>query len=307
MPSEVMDSDEDVIEDDDEEEEEIAEGEEVSELEWESDEGEAADVDSGDDKAAPTPPPRPAGSSGPKSSEGTAAKKSKTSRADRSRQRVQIADESSDDEEEPKPPGPASKRKSGQAETVQQENGGGREPRGILKKQVSEEASSDDSGPKGYLAGDMGEGYKCPSEEDTDSSLDEQGYRNRIGNIPLKWYDGYDHIGYDILGNKIPRPSKSALQQLLEKVDDPQALRTIWDPVEHEGHRLSDRDIQLLENIMKNKYPNPEFDPYPDTIEYVQFKRGENPFDMDRPKHQFTPRKGEVMKVCFAERPTVQW
>ena len=29
---------------------------------------------------------------------------------------------------------------------------------------------------------------------------------NTIGNIPIKWYDKYDHIGYDLNGEKIMRP-----------------------------------------------------------------------------------------------------
>jgi len=26
---------------------------------------------------------------------------------------------------------------------------------------------------------------------------------NKVGNIPMEWYDDYEHIGYDIEGNKI--------------------------------------------------------------------------------------------------------
>jgi len=145
----------------------------------------------------------------------------------------------------------------------------------------------------GYLAGDRGEAYRLPSDEDTDSSLDERGYRNRIGKVPLKWYEGYDHIGYDVEGNRLAKPTKSALQQLLEKVDDPEALRTVWDPVEHASHRLSDADLAILENIMSNRFPNPNYDPYPDAIEYVHWKPGENPFDRDRLKKSFTASRYE--------------
>ena len=32
---------------------------------------------------------------------------------------------------------------------------------------------------------------------------------NTIGNIPIKWYDKYDHIGYDLNGEKIMRQERS--------------------------------------------------------------------------------------------------
>ena len=31
---------------------------------------------------------------------------------------------------------------------------------------------------------------------------DEEDLRNTIGNVPLKWYDDYEHIGYDLDGKK---------------------------------------------------------------------------------------------------------
>ena len=46
--------------------------------------------------------------------------------------------------------------------------------------------------------------------------------RNTIGNIPVNWYDNYDHIGYDVEGNKLIKPKQGdALDEFLEKVDDP--------------------------------------------------------------------------------------
>ena len=44
-------------------------------------------------------------------------------------------------------------------------------------------------------------------EYEYDSS-DEEDIRNTTGNIPMKWYDDYDHIGYDWDGKKIIKASK---------------------------------------------------------------------------------------------------
>lgn len=54
----------------------------------------------------------------------------------------------------------------------------------------------------------------------SDSSDDE--ISNTIGNVPIEWYDDFDHIGYDISGNKIMRPvSKDQLDSFVAEMDDP--------------------------------------------------------------------------------------
>lgn len=37
---------------------------------------------------------------------------------------------------------------------------------------------------------------------DSDTSDDEHA-RNTVGRIPMEWYDGYEHIGYDLDGKKV--------------------------------------------------------------------------------------------------------
>lgn len=55
--------------------------------------------------------------------------------------------------------------------------------------------------------------------EQSDSS-DDEGEKNRIGNVPLEWYDEFDHIGYDIKGQKIGRKAKGdALDDFLARSD----------------------------------------------------------------------------------------
>jgi ribosome biogenesis protein ERB1 len=55
----------------------------------------------------------------------------------------------------------------------------------------------------------------------SDSSDDET--TNTIGNVPIEWYDDFDHIGYDINGSKIQRPavSKDQLDSFVAEMDDP--------------------------------------------------------------------------------------
>lgn len=45
--------------------------------------------------------------------------------------------------------------------------------------------------------------------------------RNTIGDVPLKWYEDEEHIGYDIKGKKIKKQArKSKLDAFLAGVDD---------------------------------------------------------------------------------------
>lgn len=38
----------------------------------------------------------------------------------------------------------------------------------------------------------------------------------------MQWYDEFDHIGYDVEGNKIIKPlSKDEIDEFLSKMDDP--------------------------------------------------------------------------------------
>lgn len=47
---------------------------------------------------------------------------------------------------------------------------------------------------------------------------------NRVGNIPMHWYDDLPHVGYDINGKKVLRPARGdELDKFLATVDDPEA------------------------------------------------------------------------------------
>jgi ribosome biogenesis protein ERB1 len=49
--------------------------------------------------------------------------------------------------------------------------------------------------------------------------------RNTVGNIPVKWYDEHEHIGYDWDGKKIEKSAeamkdKGAIDRFLEQIED---------------------------------------------------------------------------------------
>ena len=47
---------------------------------------------------------------------------------------------------------------------------------------------------------------------------------NRVGNIPMHWYDDMPHIGYDANGKKVLRPAVGdELDKFLKTQEDPTA------------------------------------------------------------------------------------
>lgn len=47
--------------------------------------------------------------------------------------------------------------------------------------------------------------------------------RNTIGNVPLRWYEDYDHIGYDVDGKKIMKSNTGGdgIDNAIAAKDDP--------------------------------------------------------------------------------------
>lgn len=109
-----------------------------------------------------------------------------------------------------------------------------------------------------------------PNDEDEyeyDSSDEEDTY-NTVGNVPMKWYNDYNHLGYDWDGKKIPKPEKGdELDNFLKRMEDPDFWRTIKDPQTGRNIILSEADIDLIVRIQKQKIPDVQFDEY--AVSYI--------------------------------------
>lgn len=54
------------------------------------------------------------------------------------------------------------------------------------------------------------------------SDSDDEPMKNRIGNVPLSWYNDEDHIGYDVYGKPIARKDRGdSIDAFLARTDDP--------------------------------------------------------------------------------------
>merc|ERR1712137_1167269 len=93
------------------------------------------------------------------------------------------------------------------------------------KEEQDSEASDEDSK---YVEEQLSDDELLPLDENT------------VGDIPMRWYDEYDHIGYNIVGDQIARPQEKNQREVI----------------------LTDHEVKVLRNIQKARYPDPDYDPY---------------------------------------------
>jgi len=159
-------------------------------------------------------------------------------------------------------------------------------PRGI-KEQIKNDAAKHQHEQEGRIV------------PESDSEEDGPIMRNPVGNVPMEWYKDEKHIGYSLDGKQIlRRHNKDSLDRHLDKADDPESWRSVYDEVNDEELRLTDAEVKLLRHLRGGRY-EPEINPYED---YPM------PFDdpllkihpaHDRlpPKSNFVPKKYEAKMV----------
>jgi len=87
-------------------------------------------------------------------------------------------------------------------------------------------------------------------EEEQESDTDDEAPINTIGNVPLEWYDGMDHVGYDLDGRKIMRTARTdELDALIKRFDDPDSSRTIHDAMHGVDVVLREEDVALIRRL----------------------------------------------------------
>lgn len=141
------------------------------------------------------------------------------------------------------------------------------------------------------------EGDNLAEESD---STDDEGMKNRIGDVPLEWYDGYDHIGYDVTGKAIKRkPKEDGLDAWIARQDDPNFNRTIYDKLNDTKVVLTDEEVSMIHRIRHGTYAHKEFDPEDEQFyyDYSATKRIGVVGNAIEPKRRFIPSKWEAKKI----------
>ncbi|XP_071038728.1 ribosome biogenesis protein bop1 isoform X6 [Parasteatoda tepidariorum] len=135
-------------------------------------------------------------------------------------------------------------------------------------------------------------------DEYAHDTSDEEDIRNTVGNIPMKWYDDFPHIGYDIDGKKIMKPATTdEIDEFLSKIDDPNYWRTVKNKMTGEKVVLTDEDLDIIQRIQSGNFPTSEqqYEPFEDFFTYETAK---HPVTNAPPhKRSFIPSKIEKEKV----------
>ncbi|GMH50898.1 hypothetical protein TL16_g00894 [Triparma laevis f. inornata] len=140
------------------------------------------------------------------------------------------------------------------------------------------------------------------------SSDDEEG-NNTIGRVPLHWYDEYDHIGYDVKGEKVMKGTVGdgegesgvfdELQDSLSKLNDPNKRFTIYDSLNAKEVTLTPREIEVIRRIQAGAYAHPEHEGNPDYVDYFSSEKEISGINSGRPepKRNFQGSKIEALMV----------
>ncbi|KAL6073145.1 Ribosome biogenesis protein 1 [Balamuthia mandrillaris] len=135
----------------------------------------------------------------------------------------------------------------------------------------------------------------APESEESDDETE-----NTIGNVPLEWYKDYDHIGYDQEGRKIMKSQgKDALDRFLDRSDDPNYWRTVYDEYNDKEVVLSKKDLLMIRRMKEGKFPDPSFDPYAPWEESDEPPRIHPLTNKPEPKSRFLPSKWEAKRVAY--------
>lgn len=133
---------------------------------------------------------------------------------------------------------------------------------------------------------------------------DVEGNINRIGRVPLHWYDEYEHVGYNVHGSKVSKSASSGgdrIDQALAHQDNFQKGKfVVRDALNDRNIELSTRQIELIRRVQSGAYAHPEHDGNP---EYVDYFSGVDPeisglgSNVDPPKSRFQPSRWEKLQV----------
>ena len=97
---------------------------------------------------------------------------------------------------------------------------------------------------------------RLPESNSSDDSSDEE-VLVRTGDVPENWYDGMEHVGYDINSNKVLKnPEEDEIEKFIKKANDKNWWREIYDSKNNSSVYLSDKDLEIINRIRQGKMAN---------------------------------------------------
>ncbi|KAE9399037.1 BOP1NT-domain-containing protein [Gymnopus androsaceus JB14] len=146
-------------------------------------------------------------------------------------------------------------------------------------------------------------------EPDYDSDSSTEDAPNRVGDIPMHWYDDLPHVGYDMDGKRVLKPARGdELDRFLSTVEDPTSWTSAFDKTAQTDKPLTAEELELIRRLYANENPDAEYDPYEPLTEWFTGKGKEEVMPLSaapEPKRRWVPSKWEhkkVMKIVRAIR-----
>ena len=121
---------------------------------------------------------------------------------------------------------------------------------------------------------------------------------NIVGNIPLEWYDEFDHIGWTASGEKvIPKERPNAIDEMIRRSTDPDWWRRIYDKLSGEFRTITPEDFEMIERIRSGKVALKDYELYlpwkekefPDKIHPVS--------NVMKSKAAFQPPRSDIVRI----------
>eukprot|EP01134_Creolimax_fragrantissima_P004760 CFRG4760T1 len=141
-----------------------------------------------------------------------------------------------------------------------------------------------------------------------DSDSDDEIPANTVGNIPMEWYDEYEHVGYDLDGKKVLKSANAGedeIDHFLDKMDNPDYWRTVKDKTTGEQIVLTNEELDIIHRIQGRMNGAGE-DQFPEHVDFFTNEVMIHPLgDAPEPKRRFIPSVWEhkkVMKIVRAIR-----
>ncbi|KAF8845654.1 BOP1NT-domain-containing protein [Paxillus ammoniavirescens] len=138
-------------------------------------------------------------------------------------------------------------------------------------------------------------------EPDYESDSSTEDDPNRVGDIPMHWYDDLPHIGYDINGKRVLRPARgNELDKFLETVEDPNSWTSALDKNTQMDKPLSPGELDIIRRLQLGENPDAGYDPYEPTVEWFTGEGKEEVMPLSgapEPKRRWLPSKWEKQKI----------
>ncbi|GKY98951.1 hypothetical protein MPSEU_000850900 [Mayamaea pseudoterrestris] len=193
-----------------------------------------------------------------------------------------------------------------------EDQGSSDEDEDILDKQANEEESDEEvlvsyeQAPRSWkktATKDKKAAEWMHTDDLSSDDDDEEGKNNRIGKVPLHWYDEFEHVGYNVHGEKMAKSTTSGdrIDQALANQDNrAQGKYVVHDALNDRDVELTPHQLELIRRVQSGAYAHAEHDGNPDYVDYFSGVNQEiSGLNADRyePKSRFQPSKWDQMQV----------